>query len=66
MRPRTSRRWSSGSGSAESRDVTGRVFEVAGGMISLADGWRTGPEVDKGARWDARRGRRRRTAPSTT
>jgi len=39
-------------GSAESRDVTGRVFEVAGGKISVADGWRSGPEVDKGARWD--------------
>jgi len=39
-------------GSAESRDVTGRVFEVAGGRISLADGWRTGPERDKGARWE--------------
>jgi NAD(P)-dependent dehydrogenase (short-subunit alcohol dehydrogenase family) len=40
-------------GSAESRDVTGRVFEVAGGMISLADGWRTGPKVDRGTRWEA-------------
>ena len=39
-------------GSAESRDVTGQVFEVAGGKISVADGWRLGPEVDKGARWD--------------
>jgi hypothetical protein len=39
-------------GSADSRDVSGRVFEVAGGKISVADGWRTGPEVDKGARWD--------------
>jgi len=39
-------------GSAESREVTGRVFEVAGGKISVADGWRTGPEIDKGARWD--------------
>ena len=39
-------------GSADSRDVTGRVFEVAGGKISVADGWRLGPEVDKGARWD--------------
>jgi NAD(P)-dependent dehydrogenase (short-subunit alcohol dehydrogenase family) len=39
-------------GSAESRDVTGRVFEVAGGKISVADGWRTGPEVDRGDRWD--------------
>ena len=39
-------------GSAESRDVSGRVFEVAGGRISIPDGWRTGPEVDKGARWE--------------
>jgi NAD(P)-dependent dehydrogenase (short-subunit alcohol dehydrogenase family) len=39
-------------GSAESRDVTGQVFEVSGGKISVADGWRTGPEVDKGARWN--------------
>ena len=38
-------------GSAESRDVTGQVFEVQGGEISIADGWRTGPKVDKGARW---------------
>ncbi len=39
-------------GSAESREVTGRVFEVAGGMIGLADGWRTGPKIDRGERWD--------------
>jgi NAD(P)-dependent dehydrogenase (short-subunit alcohol dehydrogenase family) len=39
-------------GSAESRDVTGCVFEVAGGRIGLADGWRGGPEADKGARWE--------------
>jgi NAD(P)-dependent dehydrogenase (short-subunit alcohol dehydrogenase family) len=39
-------------GSPESRDVTGQVFEVAGGEISVADGWRTGPKVDKGARWE--------------
>jgi len=39
-------------GSAEATDVTGQVFEVSGGKISVADGWRTGPEVDKGARWD--------------
>ncbi len=39
-------------GSAEARGVTGCVFEVAGGSISLADGWRTGPTVDRGARWD--------------
>jgi len=39
-------------GSAESKDVTGRVFEIAGGEISVADGWRKGPAIDKGARWD--------------
>jgi NAD(P)-dependent dehydrogenase (short-subunit alcohol dehydrogenase family) len=39
-------------GSAESRDVTGRVFEVEGGVIGVADGWQHGPRVDKGARWD--------------
>jgi len=38
-------------GSPESRDVTGRIFELAGGKISLADGWREGPVVDKGERW---------------
>ena len=25
---------------------------MAGGEISIADGWRTGPIVDKGARWE--------------
>jgi NAD(P)-dependent dehydrogenase (short-subunit alcohol dehydrogenase family) len=39
-------------GSAQARDVTGQVFEVAGGKICVADGWRRGPEVDKGARWE--------------
>ena len=39
-------------GSAESAGVSGRVFEVAGGKISIADGWRPGPEIDKGARWE--------------
>jgi NAD(P)-dependent dehydrogenase (short-subunit alcohol dehydrogenase family) len=39
-------------GSAESRDVTGCTFEIAGGKLSLADGWRTGPGVDKGARYE--------------
>jgi NAD(P)-dependent dehydrogenase (short-subunit alcohol dehydrogenase family) len=38
-------------GSPESRDVTGRVFEVEGGMVSLADGWQHGPKVDKRNRW---------------
>ncbi len=39
-------------GSAESAGVTGRVFEVDGGRVSVAQGWRHGPVRDKGARWD--------------
>jgi len=39
-------------GSGESGDVTGRVFEVEGGKVSVADGWRHGPVLDNGARWD--------------
>jgi len=38
--------------SAGSRDVTGRVFEVSGGAISVAQGWREGPKIDKGSRWN--------------
>jgi len=39
-------------GSAESKGVTGRVFEVEGGILSVADGWQHGASVDKGDRWD--------------
>jgi hypothetical protein len=39
-------------GSAESKDVSGRVFEVEGGKVRVAEGWAHGPEADKGARWD--------------
>jgi len=38
-------------GSTEARDVTGQVFEIAGGKLNVADGWRTGVGVDKGARF---------------
>ncbi|NLU82213.1 SDR family oxidoreductase [Rhodococcus sp. HNM0569] len=38
--------------SAEAADVSGRVFEVEGGKITVAEGWRHGPSQDKGARWD--------------
>jgi NAD(P)-dependent dehydrogenase (short-subunit alcohol dehydrogenase family) len=38
--------------SADSGDVTGRIFEVEGGRISVADGWRGGPAIDRGGRWD--------------
>jgi NAD(P)-dependent dehydrogenase (short-subunit alcohol dehydrogenase family) len=39
-------------GSTASRDVTGRIFNVHGGYISVAEGWRAGPSVNKKARWD--------------
>jgi NAD(P)-dependent dehydrogenase (short-subunit alcohol dehydrogenase family) len=39
-------------GSVESRDVTGKMFEVEGGIVRVAEGWAHGPQVDKGARWD--------------
>ena len=39
--------------SEQSREVTGQVFELLGGKISLALGWNDGPSTDKGARWDA-------------
>ncbi|WTW98692.1 SDR family oxidoreductase [Streptomycetaceae bacterium NBC_01309] len=38
-------------GSTASAGVTGRVFSVAGGTISVAEGWANGPTVDKGSRW---------------
>jgi NAD(P)-dependent dehydrogenase (short-subunit alcohol dehydrogenase family) len=39
-------------GSPESKEITGRVFNVAGGRINVAEGWNAGPAVDKGDRWD--------------
>ena len=39
--------------SQESRSVSGRVFELEGGLIALADGWRRGASVDQDKRWDA-------------
>ncbi|MBT3797438.1 MAG: SDR family oxidoreductase [Porticoccaceae bacterium] len=40
-------------GSEHSADCTGRLFEAFGGEISIADGWRSTPSVDKGAKWQA-------------
>ena len=37
-------------GSSESAHVTGRVFELEGGKVSIADGWQHGSAIDKGAR----------------
>jgi hypothetical protein len=39
-------------GSSEAKDVTGRVFNVRGGSISVAEPWHAGPDADKGDRWD--------------
>ncbi len=38
-------------GSELSGHVTGRVFEVEGGRIAIADGWRSTTGVDRKARW---------------
>jgi NAD(P)-dependent dehydrogenase (short-subunit alcohol dehydrogenase family) len=38
-------------GSTRSSHVTGRVFGARGGVISVAEGWRTGPFVDAGRTW---------------
>jgi NAD(P)-dependent dehydrogenase (short-subunit alcohol dehydrogenase family) len=38
--------------SPESAGITGQVFLVGGGRINIAEGWRRGPGVDNGARWD--------------
>ena len=38
--------------SVESAPVSGRVFNVAGGRISVAEGWHAGPLANKGDRWD--------------
>lgn len=38
-------------GSPESSHVTGQVFEVAGGEISIAEGWHRGPAVRQNAPW---------------
>ncbi|MDL9979304.1 SDR family oxidoreductase [Microbacterium candidum] len=39
--------------SAESAGVTGRVIEIEGGQVTVEEGWRHGPALDLGRRWDA-------------
>ncbi len=39
-------------GSDFAAEVTGRVFNVHGGYISVAEGWRSGPSVDNAGLWD--------------
>jgi NAD(P)-dependent dehydrogenase (short-subunit alcohol dehydrogenase family) len=38
--------------SAEARGITGRVFGIAGGRITVAEGWHAGPRADGDGRWD--------------
>jgi NAD(P)-dependent dehydrogenase (short-subunit alcohol dehydrogenase family) len=39
-------------GSVASAGVTGRVFEVSGGSVSVADGWQHGRVAEAGRRWE--------------
>jgi NAD(P)-dependent dehydrogenase (short-subunit alcohol dehydrogenase family) len=39
-------------GSEEAASITGRVFNIRGGYISVAEGWISGPEIDKRGRWE--------------
>ncbi|MBB4930439.1 NAD(P)-dependent dehydrogenase (short-subunit alcohol dehydrogenase family) [Lipingzhangella halophila] len=38
--------------STSADSITGRVFNVRGGHISVAEGWSAGPAVDKEGRWE--------------
>jgi hypothetical protein len=38
--------------STDSREVTGRVFEVSGRAIAVAEGWGEGPRVERNERWN--------------
>lgn len=37
---------------SEACEVSGRAFEIAGGELSVADGWQHGAILDKKARWE--------------
>ncbi|MGF7237786.1 MAG: SDR family oxidoreductase [Frankia sp.] len=38
-------------GSPLARDITGQVFQVIGGMITVVEGWANGPTVNREAKW---------------
>jgi hypothetical protein len=39
-------------GSTESQHVTGRIFELEGGIVSVVDGYHHGPQRMKKGRWE--------------
>lgn len=39
-------------GSEQSAEVSGRVFEVEGGKVTVCDGWQRAASENKGAKWD--------------
>ena len=39
--------------SGQSGEITGRVFDVMGSRIGVAESWRLGPEVVKDGGWEA-------------
>jgi hypothetical protein len=39
--------------SAEAGEVTGRVIEIDGSVITVENGWAHGPAADAGQRWNA-------------
>ena len=39
-------------GSPLSREVSGRIFEVKGGLIGVSKGWHDGPTYDKHEKWE--------------
>jgi NAD(P)-dependent dehydrogenase (short-subunit alcohol dehydrogenase family) len=39
-------------GSSAASGVTGRVFQIRGGRLSVLEGWREGPTAEKEGRWD--------------
>jgi NAD(P)-dependent dehydrogenase (short-subunit alcohol dehydrogenase family) len=42
-------------GSSYCSGITGQVFNVKGGHLSVAEGWAAGPSADNGSRWSAER-----------
>lgn len=39
-------------GSDDAAGITGRVFNIKGSVLSVAEPWVAGPEIDNGGRWD--------------